>query len=140
MLDEPPGTIGFTVPRTMHRVPVPGVTLRRRVLDPADRTVLHGVAVTTPTCTVLETAPVAGPRFLDRALQRHVGFAELHAACCRHMGARGHVDAERFAADRRKGNALGTAGWVLLRFTWADLTGAPELVVRRVREVLAAAA
>ncbi|MCM3845278.1 DUF559 domain-containing protein [Pseudonocardia sp. DR1-2] len=204
MLDEPPGTIGFTVPRTMHRVPAPGVTLRRRVLDPADRTVLHGVAVTTPTCTVLETAPVAGPRFLDRALQRHVGFAELHAAYCRHMGARGnrgmgellvacadradsvaerrmmrllreagvtgwvhghrfgpwtldlafperrlaievdgwawHVDAERFAADRRKGNALGTAGWVLLRFTWADLTGAPELVVRRVREVLAAAA
>lgn len=62
MLDEPPGTIGFTVPRTMHRVPAPGVTLRRRVLDPADRTVLHGVAVTTPTCTVLETAPVAGPR------------------------------------------------------------------------------
>ncbi|WP_224402617.1 hypothetical protein [Pseudonocardia sp. ICBG1034] len=57
------------------------------------------------------------------------GDGELLVAC-----------ADRFAADRRKGNALGTAGWVLLRFTWADLTGAPELVVRRVREVLAAAA
>ncbi|WP_374210174.1 type IV toxin-antitoxin system AbiEi family antitoxin domain-containing protein [Pseudonocardia sp. McavD-2-B] len=66
-------------PGLRPRVPVPGVTLRRRVLDPADRTVLHGVAVTTPTCTVREAAPVAGPRFLDRALQRHVGFAELHA-------------------------------------------------------------
>ncbi len=33
-----------------------------------------------------------------------------------------HADAERFRADRRKGNALVRAGWTVLRFTWHDLT------------------
>ena len=115
--------------------------MNRGLSEALDALARHGVDDPEVLSDLLEAVLVVGRGLdLDRALQRHVGFAELHAACCRHMGARGHVDAERFAADRRKGNALGTAGWVLLRFTWADLTGAPELVVRRVREVLAAAA
>lgn len=44
-----------------------------------------------------------------------------------------HVDVERFQADRRKGNALVRAGWDLLRYTWHDLSGAPEEVVAEIR-------
>ncbi|MEJ3654172.1 DUF559 domain-containing protein [Actinomycetes bacterium KLBMP 9759] len=51
-----------------------------------------------------------------------------------------HADVERFGADRRKGNALGAAGWELLRFTWHDLTGRPGAVVAQVRAALARAA
>jgi very-short-patch-repair endonuclease len=50
-----------------------------------------------------------------------------------------HVDQDRFANDRRKGNALVSAGWVVLRFTWHDLTGAPRSVVAQIAAALAAA-
>lgn len=125
MLDVPPGRLGVTVPRTVHRVPVPGVELRRRMLDPADRTVLRDLPVTTPACTVLETAPSAGARFLDRALQRHVRFDELYGAYCRRLGARGNgpmtellvacADRADSAAERRMFRLLrdgGLTGWV----------------------------
>ena len=48
-----------------------------------------------------------------------------------------HVDAERFRADRRKGNALVRAGWDLLRFTWHDLDGRPGEVLAEIVETLA---
>jgi len=51
-----------------------------------------------------------------------------------------HVDAERFRADRRKGNALVRAGWDLLRFTWHDLDARPQACVAEIRETLALAA
>lgn len=47
-----------------------------------------------------------------------------------------HVDPARFAADRAKGNALVAAGWMLLRFTWSDITERPEQVVRQIRSAL----
>jgi very-short-patch-repair endonuclease len=51
-----------------------------------------------------------------------------------------HVDQSRFANDRRKGNALVRAGWVVLRFTWHDLTGSPRSVVAQIVTALARAA
>lgn len=51
-----------------------------------------------------------------------------------------HVDHDRFANDRRKGNALVHAGWVVLRFTWHDLTTAPHSVVAQIIAALAVAA
>ncbi len=51
-----------------------------------------------------------------------------------------HVDVKRFRADRRKGNALGRAGWTLLRFTWHDLDGDPAGVLAEILAVLALAA
>lgn len=51
-----------------------------------------------------------------------------------------HVDAERFRRDRRKGNALVRAGWVLLRFTWHDLVLRPAACVAEIRDALALAA
>jgi very-short-patch-repair endonuclease len=51
-----------------------------------------------------------------------------------------HVDAERFRADRRKGNAIIRAGWDLLRYTWHELDGSPADVIAEIRETLARAA
>ncbi|MDN5860336.1 MAG: DUF559 domain-containing protein [Pseudonocardia sp.] len=51
-----------------------------------------------------------------------------------------HSDPTRFAADRRKGNAITRAGWDLLRFTWHDLDGRPAACVQDIRDLLARAA
>ncbi len=51
-----------------------------------------------------------------------------------------HVDQDRFVNDRRKGNALVRAGWVVLRFTWHDLVGSPHSVLAQVVAALARAA
>lgn len=205
MLGDRGFRLDLTLPRVAHRRRPPGLFVRRRDLDPIDRTVVRGVTVTGRALTVLETAPVVSrpAQFLDRALQRHIGFPELHEAYCRAAGCRGmgpagvllvacadradsaaerlimrlltragvtgfvrahpfgeftvdvafpahrvaievdgwawHADAERFRADRRKGNALVGAGWTLLRFTWADLTERPGEVVLEVRRAVAGA-
>jgi very-short-patch-repair endonuclease len=47
-----------------------------------------------------------------------------------------HSDVERFRHDRRRQNALVLAGWIVLRFTWHDLTGRPEAVVAEIRLAL----
>lgn len=50
-----------------------------------------------------------------------------------------HSDVARFRNDRRKGNELVTAGWVLLRVTWHDLEKAPGRVLAQIRHALARA-
>ncbi|MGE0300837.1 MAG: endonuclease domain-containing protein [Pseudonocardia sp.] len=47
-----------------------------------------------------------------------------------------HADVDRFRADRRKGNALLAAGWLVLRFTWHDLTTRPLACVAEIRAAL----
>lgn len=47
-----------------------------------------------------------------------------------------HSDPERFRNDRRKQNALVTAGWTVLRFTWRDIRDTPAEVVARIRHAL----
>ena len=51
-----------------------------------------------------------------------------------------HMDVDRFRADRHKGNALTRDGWMLLRFTWHDLTNRPEYVLAEIRAALSVAA
>ncbi len=51
-----------------------------------------------------------------------------------------HVDQDRFANDRRKGNTPVRAGWTGLRFTWHDLTQAPRSVVAQIAAAPATAA
>lgn len=48
-----------------------------------------------------------------------------------------HADRETYRNDRRRGNALVLAGWRVLRFSWEDVVGSPELVVAQVRRALA---
>lgn len=50
-----------------------------------------------------------------------------------------HADRRSYRDDRRRGNALVRAGWVVLRFSWEDVVQHPDYVVECVREVLDAA-
>ena len=48
-----------------------------------------------------------------------------------------HVDVDRFRRDRRRQNALVGLGWIVLRFTWADLTERPGYVIATLQRVAA---
>lgn len=128
MLARCPPTVQVTVPARLRRRPTPGVTLRRRDLDPADVDVVDGIRVTAAPLTALETALALpdGSAFLDRALQRHVRFAAVYRTYHRNMGARGWLQAGRLiaaAADGAESQAErrfltllrrgGITGWVL---------------------------
>ena len=45
-----------------------------------------------------------------------------------------HHTPDRFQRDRSKQNALVTAGWTVLRFTWFDLADRPTAVLDLIRE------
>lgn len=47
-----------------------------------------------------------------------------------------HSDPEKFRRDRIKQNALILAGYVVLRFTWLDLTEYPDRVIAEVKHAL----
>jgi hypothetical protein len=47
-----------------------------------------------------------------------------------------HSDPARFQRDRTRQNRLVTAGWTVLRFTWADLHDRPEAVIATIRAAL----
>jgi len=51
-----------------------------------------------------------------------------------------HHDAARFQRDRVRQNVLVNDGWVVLRFTWHDLTARPAAAVAQIRQSLAASA
>ncbi len=55
-------------------------------------------------------------------------------------GRRFHGDRQQFELDRRRDNAAQLAGWVVLRFTWRQLTDDPAYVVRTIRQALRRAA
>jgi len=74
-----------------------------------------------------------GPWRIDLAFPREKVAVEVD-------GWAWHVDAQRFANDRRKQNALVRARWDPLRFTWHDLDGRPGEVVGEIRATLDAAA
>lgn len=48
-----------------------------------------------------------------------------------------HADRSTYRNDRRRGNALVLAGWRVLRFSWEDVVGAPQVVAAQVRRALA---
>lgn len=48
-----------------------------------------------------------------------------------------HADRVSYRNDRRRTNELVLAGWRVLRFSWEDVVGAPELVADQVRRALA---
>ncbi|GAA1829738.1 type IV toxin-antitoxin system AbiEi family antitoxin domain-containing protein [Pseudonocardia ailaonensis] len=204
MLPTAPEIVDLSVLR--DRSPRAGLRIRRRRIPEEDLATVSGIRLTGRARTALETAAALpdGGVFLDRALQRYVGFAAVSEAYSRMLGAHGsaeagrllaaaadraasraerkvvtilraagltgwelhlpfgpfeldvafpearvaleidswawHTDVERFRTDRRKGNAVVTAGWTLLRFTWHDLDRAPERVVREIRTALDRAA
>lgn len=105
LLDHPGRAVDVAVASSSRRRPPPGVVTRRREISRADRTEIRGITLTGLGLTVLDTAAVLadGAAFLDRALQRHVGFDDLYAAYCRAVGTRGMAQAGTLlvaAADR----------------------------------------
>ena len=48
-----------------------------------------------------------------------------------------HHTPERFQRDRQRQNALVNAGWLVLRFTWFDLTDRMPAVLAQIRDALA---
>ncbi|MHA6796593.1 DUF559 domain-containing protein [Pseudonocardia bannensis] len=127
MAERAPLVVGVTVSRRRCPGPRPGVAVRRRELDPADRDERRGVVLTARPLTVLEAAVElggTGGEFLDRALQRWVRFPAVYAAYCRNLGAHGSATAGKLlvaAADRsasvaerllaRQLRAAGITGW-----------------------------
>jgi len=118
MLERAPQKIGVTVPRRRGKRAWPGVRVRRRDLHPADRVRVDELTVTGRALTALETAIAVpdGSAFLDRALQKHVPFAQVYGAYCRNMGARGGAGiaalltaaADRAPTPRRSASCCGS--------------------------------
>jgi very-short-patch-repair endonuclease len=128
MLERAPVLIDLTVPAGTKPKPQPGIRLHRRDLAAEDVRRRSGVRVAAMPFVALETAVALpdGSDFLDRALQKHVPFAEVYRAYCRNMGRPGSAAAGRLlvaAADRADSAAerllvrllreAGIAGWVL---------------------------
>lgn len=51
-----------------------------------------------------------------------------------------HSRAENMSNDRRRDRAAALAGWVILRYTWEDVTSRPDRIVREVSVLLASRA
>jgi len=128
MLERAPAVVDLTVPAGRKPKPQPGVRIRRRDLHAEDVRRRLDVRVAAKPFAALETAVALpdGSTFLDRALQKHVPFAEVYRAYCRNMGRPGSSAAGRLlvvAADRADSAAerllvrllreAGIGGWVL---------------------------
>lgn len=129
MLDRLPDTVRIMMPPGTRRSPPTGVVVRRRAVSVADLAVRLDVPVVAGPLAALQGAVELGPRgprFLDRALQRHVRFSALYRAYCRNVGAVDSGLAGRLivaAADRAGSTAErllvrlirrdGIPGWVL---------------------------
>jgi very-short-patch-repair endonuclease len=123
-----PALVDITVPTRAGPRSRPGVRLHRRDLPAPDVADVRGLRVADRGLAALETAVALpdGSAFLDRALQRHVPFAEVYGAYCRALGCRGSASMGRLliaAADRAESAAerllvrllrdAGVTGWVL---------------------------
>lgn len=146
MLPVAPQQIELTVARRCGLRRRAGVQIRHRDLDRCDTVLVSGLALTAKPLTAIEAAAAVrdGSAFLDRALQRHVGFTEVYEAYCRNLGAhRGARSAALLiaAADRADSAAervvvgllrgAGITGWQLgLPFgPWTIDVGFPEAKV-----------
>lgn len=72
-----------------------------------------------------------------RRFEIDIAFPELKIAI-EVDGYRYHRADDRFQTDRTKQNALISAGWRVLRFTWADIDDRPAYVIREILHLLAA--
>lgn len=128
LVTRAPAVVDLTVPAATKPRPQPGIRTRRRDLSPAECVEVRGIRVAALPFAVLETAVVGpeGAAFLDRALQRHVGFPALYRAYCRNLGRTGSAAARHLlvaAADRADSAAerllvallrdAGIGGWVV---------------------------
>ncbi|MFC5993936.1 DUF559 domain-containing protein [Pseudonocardia hispaniensis] len=121
-VERAPLVVGVTVPRRRSPASRPGVSVRRRTLEPVDVVEHREVALTDRPLTVLEAAVemgmAGGATFLDRALQRWIRFPAIYDAYCRNLGAHGSA----------------TAGLLLVAAADRSASVAERLLIRRLRE------
>ena len=92
--------------------------------------------------TVLRRAGISGWRANVPVMDEHglVGYGDVVFVdvplVLEADGQAHHTDARRFQRDRTRQNRLVNAGYVVLRFTWADLTERPADVVAQVLAAL----
>jgi very-short-patch-repair endonuclease len=103
LLESRPAPIEIAVDPHHQLRERPGARLLRRTVPPADRTVRHGLRVTTLVPTVLDAAASLGPeqgsRLMDGALQRRkVTLEALRRAQVRRSGRHGAPVTERLLA------------------------------------------
>jgi very-short-patch-repair endonuclease len=128
MLPTAPAQVELTVASRCGLRAREGMRIRHRDLDQRDVVAVSGIALTAKPLTALETAVAVrdGSAFLDRALQKHVGFAPLYRSYCRNLGAYGNARIAELlvaAADRADSAAervivgllrgAGVTGWEL---------------------------
>jgi hypothetical protein len=83
--------------------------------------------------------PVLQHRVLDEA-GRQIGFGDLawpERKVLIEFDGDGHRDRRTFVQDLRRQNRLVLEGWIVLRFSSADVLGRPEQVVAAIRKALA---
>ena len=121
----------------------PGTALLRKLLE------ARGDSGTPPDSelerrliTVLERAGLPAPMLQFHApwLRPVNGRVDLaypdHRLVIEGDSRRWHLLMDAFETDRLRDNAAQVAGWRILRFTWAEITEAPERVVSTVRRAL----
>ncbi len=125
-----PETVELVVPHRRRTGSRPGVVVRRQDLPRADLVVVRGAPCVGVALAALQAAvllpPGDGSAFLDRCLQRHVGFPALYRSYCRYLGRRESAAMGRLvgaAADRadsaaerllvRLLRAAGLRGWAV---------------------------
>lgn len=114
---------------------------------PSDRRLLLRLAdgrAASPTETLARLALRAGGLRVETGVPiTDVGFVDLLVegrVVVELDGFAYHAGRREFAADRRRDRELVARGFVVLRFTYADVVGDPECVVRAVRAALSAVA
>ncbi len=108
--------IDVTIPRARGRA-LPGLSVHRNRLHPADRAVIGGVPVTSVARTLLDVAATRPPRILERALERaeelrRFDLAEVDACLERHRGRRGAGRLRAAIADARPADPRTLRSWL----------------------------
>jgi hypothetical protein len=122
------GDVDATVPygRNARRS---GIRIHRsRRIDPRDVTELDGVPICTPAFALLEIALELSMDLLERAFDDGLTSRVMSLAA-----AQDTLDRHRNRRDAK----LAGQGWLVLRFTWRQLTSEPELVIARLAQTLA---
>lgn len=129
----------------MARRGKPGVTTMRRLLEPRlGRNYASDSALETKLLNLLEKGGLPRPdtQYRPPWLRKMNGRVDLAYVQERVIvegdSRQWHGAPEPFQADRRRDNLAQLAGWIVLRFTWDDITNRPVYVVQTVRDALSA--
>jgi very-short-patch-repair endonuclease len=124
-----PGTVDVrSLLAELDEQPPPHSVLEQRTLD-----LLRGAGLEEPARQVPLPGWVEHPA--------HVDFAYLDARIVIEVDGRSwHTRTTEFELDRRRDSAAQLAGWVVLRFTWRQVTEDPVYVVATIRRALRLAA